>query len=56
MTLVKIFKIETNFKDLKFIDIEYFIGFILAISLWGYHLFQTAIISQEIAKDCNIKL
>lgn len=41
------------YQNLRFIDIEYFIGFALAFSLWGYYLVQTAIISQDIAKDCK---
>lgn len=41
------------FKNIKFIDVEYFIGFALAFSLWGFYLIQTAIISQDIAKDCK---
>ena len=39
---------------LRFIDYEYFLGFILAIGLWGYQLIQTALISQDIANDCKI--
>ncbi len=42
------------FKKFRFIDIEYIVGFILAISLWGYYLIQTGIISQDIANDCII--
>lgn len=41
------------FKKLRFIDIEYFLGFALAFSSWGYYLIQTAIISQGIAQDCK---
>jgi len=38
---------------IKLIEIEYLIGFTLSISLWGYFLYQTAIISQDIANDCK---
>jgi len=40
--------------NFRAIDIEYLFGFIVAFSLWGYYLYQTAVISQEIAKDCKI--
>ena len=38
----------------KYISLEYLIGIILAFSLWGFHLFKTAVISQEIASKCKI--
>lgn len=41
-------------KENKWIIIEYTCGFILAFSLWGYHLINTGIISQNIAKKCII--
>jgi len=40
-------------EKIRFIDLEYFLGFILAFTLWGYYLIQTANISQYIAKDCK---
>jgi hypothetical protein len=41
-------------KENKWITFEYFMGFIVAFSLWGYHLVNTGIISQKIAKKCKI--
>jgi hypothetical protein len=38
----------------KYISLEYLIGIILAFSLWGFHLFKTAVISQEIANKCKV--
>lgn len=38
----------------KMISLEYLIGIVLAFSLWGYHLINTAIISQSIAKKSKI--
>ncbi len=34
------------------ISLEYLIGFVLAFSLWGYHLVNTGFISQDIAIKC----
>jgi hypothetical protein len=44
---------KNHWKNIRFIDVEYLIGFALAFSLWGYYLIQTAIISNDIAKDCK---
>jgi hypothetical protein len=33
-------------------SLEYLIGFVLAFSLWGYHLVNTGLISQDIATKC----
>ncbi len=41
-------------KKNKILIFEYMIGIILAFSLWGYHIINTASISQEIAKESNL--
>ena len=37
----------------KWINYEYIIGFVLAFGLWGYHLINIAMISQNIAGKSN---
>lgn len=39
-------------KENKFISLEYFLGIIIAFTLWGYHLFQTGVISQNYYSKC----
>ena len=39
-------------KENKIISLEYFLGIIVSFSLWGYHLIQTGIISQEYFSKC----
>jgi hypothetical protein len=39
-------------KENKIISLEYFLGIIIAVTLWGYHLIQTGIISQEYFQKC----
>jgi hypothetical protein len=43
-------------KENKFISIEYFFGIVISFTLWGYHLVQTAIISQEYYHKCMFKI
>jgi hypothetical protein len=40
----------------KMISLEYFIGILLAFSLWGYQLINAGIISQDLFKKCKIYL
>jgi hypothetical protein len=43
-------------KKSNYMSLEYFLGFVIAFSLWGYHLFNTGLISQDIAKKCILKI